>query len=69
MSTTKRVLIGVSMTLVAVILYLWGHSDGRGGRAPGLLAESFAGKTKEQWAVVHRIMAQHLKNGRPTENR
>jgi hypothetical protein len=33
MTTTKRVLIGVSITLVALMLYSWGHLDGRGGSA------------------------------------
>jgi len=36
------VLIAASLTLATVTVYLWGHSDGRAGRASGLLGESFA---------------------------
>ena len=38
-ATTKRVLIGVSITFVAVMLYQWGHLDGREGRTSGLIGE------------------------------
>ncbi len=42
MIATKKVVIAASLTFGAVALYLWGHSDGRTGRAPGLSSVSFA---------------------------
>jgi ribonuclease Z len=47
MITMKRVLIGVTITFVAVILYQWGHIDGRSGRAFGPSEVSFAAENKE----------------------
>ena len=52
MTTTKSVLIIASMMLVAVMLYLWGHSDGSAGRAPGLLGVSFAAKNPPKLSPV-----------------
>ncbi len=53
MITTKRVLIIASITLVAVMLYLWGHYDGRAGRAPGLSGEYFAAESsRAQYSPV-----------------
>jgi len=42
MTTLKKMFIGVSITLVAVILYQWGHIDGREGKMSGLIGESVA---------------------------
>ena len=42
MIATKRVLIVAAMTFVAVMLYQWGHVDGREGKASGFISESFA---------------------------
>ena len=42
MTTPKRLLIIGSIASVAVVLYLWGHSDGREGRGFGPVGESFA---------------------------
>jgi len=42
MSTIKKVFIGASLTLVAVMLYQWGQIDGRKGKASGLISESIA---------------------------
>ncbi|TNF76466.1 MAG: MBL fold metallo-hydrolase, partial [Acidobacteria bacterium] len=52
MTAKKRALIGVSLTLVALMLYLWGHLDGRGGSAPQLLAESFAAESSPKFSPV-----------------
>ncbi len=52
MITTKRVLIGASIAFVAVMLYLWGHSDGRAGRAPGLSGVSFAAESPPKLSPV-----------------
>ena len=35
---TKRIVIGVAVLVTGAMLYLWGHSDGRVGRAPGFLS-------------------------------
>ncbi len=42
MIATRKVVIAASLTFVAGMLYLWGHSDGRTGRAPGLSSVAFA---------------------------
>lgn len=42
MTAIKKVFIGASITLVAVMLYQWGHSDGREGKTSGLINESVA---------------------------
>jgi len=47
MITIKRVLVGVSIIFVAVMVYQWGHTDGRAGRALGLLDVSFAAKNEQ----------------------
>jgi len=52
MITTKRVLIGASIAFVAVMLYLWGHYDGRAGRAPGLFGELFAAQSPPKLSPV-----------------
>ena len=52
MTTTKRVLIGASIAFVAVMLYLWGHSDGRAGRAPGLVGVSLAAQSPPKLSPV-----------------
>ncbi len=50
--TTKRPLIGTSMVLVALTLYLWGHSDGRAGRSDGLLGLLFAAQSSQEFSPV-----------------
>ena len=52
MTTTKRVLIALSVTLVAGMLYQWGHSDGREARTAGLIGESFAAQSPSQFSPV-----------------
>ncbi len=52
MTTTKRVLFVASMAFVGVMLYLWGHSDGRAGRAPGLSGVSFAAQSSPKLSPV-----------------
>ncbi len=52
MITTKRVLIVASIAFVAVMLYLWGHSDGRAGRAPGLVGVSLAAQSPPELSPV-----------------
>ena len=42
MMTTKRMLVGASIIFVAVMVYQWGHSDGREGKEFGLIGESIA---------------------------
>ena len=42
MKTTKRVLIVASMAFMAVMLYQWGHVDGREGKSSGIISESIA---------------------------
>jgi len=45
MIAIKKVLIVVSMTLAALMLYQWGHLDGREGKVSGLIAESIAAES------------------------
>ncbi|NIQ74520.1 MAG: MBL fold metallo-hydrolase [Gammaproteobacteria bacterium] len=42
MKATKWALMGISMAFIAAMLYIWGHSDGSAGRAPGQLETAFA---------------------------
>ena len=50
--TTKRLIIGTSMVVVALTLYLWGHSDGRAGRSDGLLGLLFAAQSSQEVSPV-----------------
>ncbi len=52
MTTAKRVLIALSVTLVAGTVYQWGHSDGREARTAGLIGESFASQSPSQFSPV-----------------
>ena len=52
MSATKRVLIVASMTFVAVMLYQWGHLDGREGKVSGLIGESIAAESSPKISPV-----------------
>ena len=42
MAIMKRNLIFVSVILIAMIFYLWGHSDGQKGKSPEIVSESIA---------------------------
>ncbi len=50
--TTKRIFVLASMALVAVMLYLWGHSDGREGTIAGPLSVSFAAESTPEFSPV-----------------
>ena len=52
MTTTKRVLIALAVTLVAGMLYQWGHTDGHEARTAGLIGESFAAQSPSQYSPV-----------------
>jgi len=52
MIATKRVLFAASMTFVAVMLYQWGHLDGREGKTSGLIAESIAAESPPKVSPV-----------------
>ena len=52
MTTTKRVFIGASMSLAALMLYLWGHVDGREGKASGIIVESIAAESQSKISPV-----------------
>ena len=45
MTVTRRVRIVASMTFVTVVLYQWGHLDGREGKASGFIGESIAAES------------------------
>ena len=45
MITTKRVLIVASIAFMAVMLYQWGHLDGREGKSSGLIGELIAAES------------------------
>ena len=42
MIAKKKIFIVVSMTMMAVMFYLWGHSDGTEGRVIGPIGASYA---------------------------
>ncbi len=48
MTTTKRVLLVASIGLIAVMLYQWGHLDGREGKTSGLIGEANAAESPVQ---------------------
>ena len=52
MTATKKVLFVASMACVAAMIYLWGHSDGRAGRAPGIAGVSFAAQERPKISPV-----------------
>ena len=52
MITTKRVIVGVSIIFVAVMVYQWGHSDGREGKEFGLIVESIAAESQPKISPV-----------------
>lgn len=62
MTSTKRVLIAASITFVAVVIYLWGHFDGREGRAPGFLGDLFAASTPKLSPVKARARDAYYPN-------
>ena len=52
MKTTKRVLIVASMAFMAVMLYQWGHVDGREGKSSGIISESIAAENPPKASPV-----------------
>ena len=52
MTATRRVLIVASMTFVSVVLYQWGHLDGREGKAYGFIGESIAAESSPKHSPV-----------------
>ena len=42
MSALKTLGIGALVALAGIAIYLWGHSDGRSGKPPGLAEVSHA---------------------------
>ena len=55
MPATKRVLIAASMTFVSVMLYQWGHLDGREGTASGFIGKSIAAESSPKVSPVKAI--------------
>ncbi len=54
MKTTKRIVLGASMMLVAAMLYLWGNLDGRSGRTVGVTGTASAQSAPELSPVSAR---------------
>ncbi len=52
MTATKKALVVVSVTFVAVMLYLWGHSDGRNGKTAVPINESVAAQNPPKISPV-----------------
>ncbi len=52
MKVAKRIVIAVPAIIVAAMLYLWGHSDGRTGTAPGFLGVSNAAQSSPKLSPV-----------------
>ena len=53
MNKIKSLLIFVSLTLVTVVVYQWGHLDGRQGKTSGLIDESFAAEKSTEVSPTH----------------
>ncbi|MCZ6804293.1 MAG: guanitoxin biosynthesis MBL fold metallo-hydrolase GntH [Proteobacteria bacterium] len=54
MNTTKRVLVVASVTFVAVILYQWGHIDGRAGKSSKVMGEPIAAESSPVKALTEQ---------------
>ena len=54
MKTTKRVLVVASVTFVAVILYQWGHIDGRAGKSSKVMGEPIAAESSPVKALTEQ---------------
>ena len=52
MVSIKRVLVIASMSFVAMLLYQWGHIDGREGKVTGLIGESIAAESSQKISPV-----------------
>ena len=52
MKITKRVLIVASMAFMALMLYQWGHVDGREGKSSGIISESIAAESPPKASPV-----------------
>jgi ribonuclease Z len=52
MITTKRVLTVVSVAMMAMMLYQWGHLDGREGKALGIISEANAADSSAKVSPV-----------------
>jgi len=52
MTAIKSVLIVASVTFVSVMLYQWGHLDGRDGKMSGLIGESIAAESPPKSSPV-----------------
>jgi ribonuclease Z len=52
MKTMKRVLIVAAMAFMAVMLYQWGHVDGREGKSSGIISESIAAENPPKASPV-----------------
>ena len=68
MNKTKSFLIFLSATLVAVLVYQWGHLDGRQGKTSGLIEESFAAEKSTEVSPNARqgsgyLLPQHREPG------
>ena len=52
MPTTRKIVLVASTACLAAMLYLWGLSDGREGKAAGLIDESFAAESAPSFSPV-----------------
>jgi ribonuclease Z len=52
MKTMKRALIVAAMAFMAVMLYQWGHVDGREGKSSGIISESIAAESPPKASPV-----------------
>ena len=62
MKTTKRIVLGASMMLVAAMLYLWGNLDGRSGRTVGVTGTASAQTAPELSPVTARSRDTYYPN-------
>ena len=73
MKITNKVLIVASMALMAVMLYQWGHVDGREGKSSGIISESIAAESPPKASPVEArardFYAPNSEDLRPDEMR
>ncbi len=58
MRAAKRVLFGIAVIIVGVMLYHWGHSDGRAGRLAALSGSVFAQDSPTRVESVSPVKAR-----------
>ena len=69
MDISKRILLVVSVTFVAVMLYQWGHIDGNAGKSSRIIGEPIAAEISPIKARARNFYAPNTEDLGPDEMR